>query len=82
MAKSNTICGCHVDEGKIINNGIAKIFRNGQLIAKVDINSLKHYNKDVKEVNVKFNCGIGFQESLSLQIGDVIECYELRKKVK
>ena len=73
IGKTNKIAGCYVLEGKIVRSKTAVVLRNGVEIFKGEINQLKRFKDDVKEVATGFECGISFHKFNDLQEGDIIE---------
>ncbi len=73
VGKTNKIAGCYVLEGKILKGKTAVILRNGQEIFKGQIDQLKRFKDDVKEVATGFECGISFAKFNDIQEGDIIE---------
>src|SRR5574344_2120293 len=73
IRKTTKIGGCYVTEGKIQRGKIAKVIRNGEEIFKGQIDQLKRFKDDVKEVAQGFECGISFLKFNDLQEGDIIE---------
>lgn len=71
------IAGCIVIEGVIIRNNRVRLVREGEVIWRGSISSLKRVKEDVREVKKGFECGIllsGFNE---VKEGDIIESYEI-----
>ena len=73
IGKTTKIAGCYVTEGKIGRNKTAAVFRNGKEIFKGQIDQLKRFKDDVKEVAQGFECGISFAKFNDLQEGDIIK---------
>ena len=73
IGKTTKIAGCYVLEGKIGRNKTAAVFRNGVEIFKGQIDQLKRFKDDVKEVAQGFECGISFAKFNDLQEGDIIK---------
>ena len=73
IGKTTKIAGCYVTEGKIGRNKTAAVFRNGVEIFKGQIDQLKRFKDDVKEVAQGFECGISFAKFNDLQEGDIIK---------
>lgn len=73
IGKTTKIAGCYVIEGKIGRNKTAAVFRNGVEIFKGQIDQLKRFKDDVKEVAQGFECGISFAKFNDLQEGDIIK---------
>lgn len=75
ISKKGNIAGCYVLEGKILRNGKARIYRNKQVVFDGEIDTLKRFQDDVREVATGFECGIAFEGYNDLQTGDIVECY-------
>jgi len=73
VGKTGKIAGCYVLEGKIVRGKTAKVIRNNEEIFKGEIDQLKRFKDDVKEVNAGYECGISFSKFNDLQEGDIIE---------
>ena len=73
IGKTTKIAGCYVLEGKIVRSKTARLIRNGQEIFKGEIDQLKRFKDDVKEVKEGFECGISFSKFNDIQEGDIIE---------
>jgi translation initiation factor IF-2 len=56
-----------------------RFLRDGAIIWKGDIKSLRRFKEDVAEVQTGFECGIGLSDFQDLKAGDVIETYEDRE---
>ena len=73
IGKNGKIAGCYVTEGKIVRGKTAVILRNGKEIYKGQIDQLKRFKDDVKEVATGFECGISFGKFNDVQEGDIIQ---------
>ncbi len=73
IGKTIKIAGCYVTEGKVNRNNTAIIKRNGKEIFKGNIDQLKRFKDDVKEVAQGFECGISFVKFNDIEEGDIIE---------
>ena len=73
------IAGCAVRNGVITRGSKVRFLRDGVIIWKGAINSLRREKDDVREVRAGFECGIGLSDFQNLQEGDVIETYEERE---
>ncbi len=71
------IAGCIVTEGTIQRNNLIRIMREGKMIGKTTIASLKRVKEDVREVNKGLECGISLNKFTDLQVGDILEAYEV-----
>ncbi len=80
-SKVGTIAGSIVRSGSIKRNSLARVLRDGKVIAdKQKIESLKRFKDDASEVKIDFECGIGLSDFNELQLEDIIETYEMREK--
>lgn len=73
IGKTTKIGGCYVIEGKIQRGKTAIVLRDGKEIFKGQIDQLKRFKEDAKEVAQGFECGISFARFNDLQEGDIIE---------
>jgi translation initiation factor IF-2 len=79
-SKVGLIAGCYVVEGKIIRGGGIRIWRAGEKIYEGQLDSLRRFKDDVKEVSVSFECGVSITGYNDFQKGDVLEFFEIREK--
>jgi translation initiation factor IF-2 len=80
-SKVGTIAGSIVRSGSIKRNSLARISRDGKMLAEnLKIDSLKRFKDDATEVKTDFECGIGLQGFNEILVGDIIETYEMREK--
>ena len=70
-----TVAGAVVTEGKVHRTGKARLVRDGIVVHTGEINALKRYKDDVKEVAVNFECGISLVNFNDIQQGDIIETF-------
>jgi translation initiation factor IF-2 len=73
------IAGCYVLNGTITRGSKVRFLREGTIIWKGAIASLRRFKDDVREVNAGFECGIGLENFQDLKPGDVIETYDVRE---
>lgn len=76
ITKVGTIAGCIVREGKVKRNNKIHLIRDGIVVFTGDLDSLKRFKDDVKEVGVNFECGLNLKNYNDIQVGDMIESYE------
>jgi translation initiation factor IF-2 len=81
LTKGGKVSGCKVTEGEIRRNGKARLYRGKDIAYEGEIGSLRHEKEDVREMRTGFECGIGLKNFNDVQVGDVIECYVLEKKI-
>ena len=75
ISKVGTVAGAMVTDGKVHNKDKARLIRDGIVIHTGDINALKRYKDDVKEVASGFECGISLVNFNDIQAGDIIETF-------
>ena len=82
-SKIGNIAGCMVTGGVIKRNAKARLLRDSAVVAEnLDLGSLRREKDDVSEVREGFECGIVLKGYNDVKIGDVIETYEMREKVR
>jgi len=80
-SKVGLIAGCIVRSGLIRRNAKARVVREGTVVAEnATISSLKRFKDDATEVREGFECGLTLGGYGNLQVGDVIETFEMREK--
>ncbi|MAO64934.1 MAG: translation initiation factor IF-2 [Balneola sp.] len=77
VSKVGTIAGCYVTEGKIERNNPIRLVRDGVVIYDGEIDALKRFKDDVKEVTTGYECGISIQGYNDIKVGDQIESYKI-----
>lgn len=73
------IAGCYVKDGKIVRGGKLRIYRDDVLIVEGNVQQLKRFKDDVKEVAYGFECGCAIEGFNDIKIGDMIECYMIEQ---
>ena len=73
------IAGCYVLEGKIIRGGKLRIYRDDVLVVEGNVQQLKRFKDDVKEVNYGYECGCAIEGFNDIKVGDIIECYSIEE---
>ena len=81
ISKLGTIAGCYVLDGKVERKSSIRIIRDGIVVHTGELESLKRYKDDVKEVTRSMECGLKIKNQNDLQEGDIIEAFE-RHEVK
>jgi translation initiation factor IF-2 len=79
VPRIGAIAGCFVREGKITRGSKVRFLREGTVIWKGSITSLRRFKDDAREVAAGFECGIGLSDFQDLKDGDLIETYEERE---
>ncbi|MGN0029133.1 MAG: translation initiation factor IF-2 [Marinilabiliaceae bacterium] len=76
ISKVGTIAGCIVNDGKVKSKSKVRIIRDGIVVHSGELESLKRFKDDVKEVAAGLECGLNVKGYNDLQVGDIIEAYE------
>jgi translation initiation factor IF-2 len=79
VPRIGAIAGCYVREGKITRGSKVRFLRDGTVIWKGTIVSLRRFKDDAREVASGFECGIGLSDFQDLHPGDIIETFEERE---
>jgi translation initiation factor IF-2 len=79
IPRVGAVAGCYVRSGTITRGSKVRFLRDGVILWKGSISSLKRFKDDVREVQAGFECGVGLSDFQDLHQGDVIETYELRE---
>lgn len=75
VSKIGTIAGSYVTEGKITRNSGVRIIRDGIVVFEGEIDALKRFKDDAKEVSQGYECGITIKNYNDIKEGDVIEAF-------
>ena len=76
ISKVGYVAGAMVREGKVTRSDRARLIRDGIVIFTGDINALKRFKDDVKEVGTNFECGISLVGCNDIKQGDIIETFK------
>ncbi len=79
VPRVGAIAGCYVRSGTITRGSKVRFLRDGTIIWKGEISSLKRFKEDAREVREGFECGIGLSDFQDLKQGDLIETFEERE---
>jgi translation initiation factor IF-2 len=77
ISKIGVIAGCEVKNGKVTRGAKVKIFRNNNMVCESEVETLKRFKEDVKEVEQGLECGIKIKDFDDIAIGDEIEVFEV-----
>jgi len=77
ISKVGAIAGCYVQDGMIKRNSKVRILRNNVIIHTGELDSLKRFKDDVKEVKNNFECGLSIKNYNDIEVGDILEVYEM-----
>ena len=73
------IAGCYVTEGKVTNHSKVRVIRDGIVVHEGEIESLRRFKDDVKEVNQGYECGITLEKFRDLKEGDQFEIFNMEE---
>lgn len=85
ISKVGTIAGCMVLTGKVTRNSKIRLLREGIVKHDGELESLKRFKDDVKEVTKGYECGLNIKGYNDIEVGDILEVYEevaVKKKLK
>ncbi len=77
ISKVGTVAGCYVTEGVIKRGSSVRVLRNHVVIHSGDLDSLKRFKDDAKEVKSNFECGLSLRGFNDLEVGDFLEVFEI-----
>ncbi len=84
ITKVGTVAGAFVTSGKVQRSNKVRVIRDGIVIFTGQINALKRFKDDVKEVGVNFECGISIVNYDNIHEGDILETFtevEVKQKL-
>jgi translation initiation factor IF-2 len=79
ISKVGTVAGCYVTEGLIRRNARVRVLRDNVVIHDGELESLKRFKDDVREVKAGFECGLAIRSYNDVQVGDQLEVYEVQE---
>ncbi|MDO9064510.1 MAG: EF-Tu/IF-2/RF-3 family GTPase, partial [Sulfuricella sp.] len=77
ISKVGTVAGCYVLDGTIKRGAMVRVLRDNVVIHTGELDSLKRFKDDVKEVKSGFECGLSLKGFNDLEVGDHLEVYEM-----
>ncbi|MER2512677.1 MAG: translation initiation factor IF-2, partial [Nitrosomonas ureae] len=77
IPKVGTVAGCYVLDGIVKRNSLVRVLRDDLVIHSCELDSLKRFKDDVKEVREGFECGLSLKNFNDIQVGDQLEVYEI-----
>ncbi|MEA4918601.1 MAG: translation initiation factor IF-2 [Proteiniphilum sp.] len=76
ISKVGTVAGCMVRDGKIKRSSRIRLIRDGIVIFTGELESLKRFKEDVREVTSGYECGVTIRNFNDIKVGDIVEAYE------
>jgi translation initiation factor IF-2 len=77
ISKVGTVAGCYVLEGLVRRSSRIRLLRDGVVVFTGELDSLKRFKDDVREVKAGFECGLSIKNQNDLQVGDQLEVFEV-----
>lgn len=77
ISKIGSIAGCYVQDGVIRRNSMVRVLRNNVVIHSGELDSLKRFKDDVKEVKNNFECGLSIKDFNEIEVADMLEVFEV-----
>ena len=79
ISKVGAVAGCYVLEGLVRRNASVRVLRDNVVVHTGEIDSLKRFKDDVREVKSGFECGMSLKNYSDLKVGDQFEIYEVQE---
>ena len=79
ITKVGKVAGCMITEGVVKRGAKVRLLRDDVVIHEGSLGQLKRFKDDVREVREGYECGMSFENYHDLQVGDMIECFELEE---
>jgi len=79
ISKVGAIAGCYVLEGLVKRGSSIRLLRNNVVIWTGELDSLKRFKDDVKEVKSGFECGLSLKNFNEIEVGDQLEVFEVQE---
>ena len=77
ISKIGSIAGCYVQDGVIRRSSMVRVLRDNVVIHSGELDSLKRFKDDVKEVKNNFECGLSIKNFNEIEVGDMLEVFEV-----
>jgi translation initiation factor IF-2 len=79
ITKVGKVAGCRITEGLVRRGAKARLLRDSVVIYEGTIATLRRFKEETKEVKEGYECGITLENYQDIQVGDVIECFEVEE---
>ena len=82
ITKVGRVAGCMVTEGTVKRGAKVRLLRDDVVVHEGDLSQLKRFKDDAREVKEGYECGMAFTNYNDIQVGDKIECFEMKEVVR
>jgi translation initiation factor IF-2 len=79
ITKVGKVAGCMITEGVVRRGSKVRLLRDDIVIHEGTLKTLKRFKDEVKEVREGFECGMAFENYTDIQVGDIIECFDIEE---
>jgi translation initiation factor IF-2 len=79
ITKTGKVGGCYITEGVVRRGAKVRLLRNDIVIHEGTLKTLRRFKDDVREVKEGYECGMAFENYADIQVGDVIECFDIEE---
>ena len=79
ISKVGRVAGCMVTEGNIRRGARVRLLRDNVVVHEGSLKTLRRFKEEVRDVREGYECGAGFEGYNDIQVGDFIECFEVRE---
>jgi translation initiation factor IF-2 len=80
--KGRKVAGVYVTDGRLHRSALVKVLRQGQVLHQAQVDSLRRFKEDVREVGAGFEAGLGVEGFAGFEVGDLIEVYRRERKTE
>ncbi|MGH7092037.1 MAG: translation initiation factor IF-2, partial [Stellaceae bacterium] len=77
ITRVGKVAGCRITEGTVKRGAKVRLLRDNVVIHEGTLKTLKRFKDEVREVQEGYECGMAFENYENIQVGDVIECFEI-----
>ena len=79
ITKVGKVAGCRVTDGVVRRGAKVRLLRDNVVVHEGSLSTLKRFKDEVREVQAGYECGMAFENYHDIQVGDVIECFEVQE---
>jgi len=79
ITRVGKVAGCMITEGVVRRGAKVRLLRDNVVIHEGSLRTLKRFKEEVREVREGYECGMAFENYQDIQVGDVIECFEVEE---